>query len=84
MHIWLTIFSTIFFVLDFVDNILFSADSIAYIEFKTEAEAEKMLEEAQGTDIQGRSIIVDFVGEKSQKGGKVAGKLYGHLITLYS
>lgn len=68
-----------------MDNIiLFSTDSIAYIEFKTEAEAEKMLEEAQGTDIQGRSIIVDFVGEKSQKGGKVAGKFYGHLRTLYS
>uniref|UniRef100_A0A8P4KEN7 Nucleolin n=1 Tax=Dicentrarchus labrax TaxID=13489 RepID=A0A8P4KEN7_DICLA len=45
---------------------------IAYIEFKTEAEAEKMLEEAQGADVQGRSIMVDFVGEKSQKGGKVS------------
>lgn len=33
-----------------------------------------MLEEAQGIDVQGRSIIVDFVGEKSQKGGKPAGK----------
>lgn len=49
-------------------------DSIAYIEFKTEAEAEKMLEEAQGADVQGRSIMVDFVGEKSQKGAKVPGK----------
>lgn len=48
--------------------------SIAYIEFKSEADAEKMLEEAQGLDVQGRSIIVDFVGEKSQKGGKGAGK----------
>ncbi|XP_070817080.1 nucleolin isoform X4 [Chaetodon trifascialis] len=45
---------------------------IAYIEFKTEAEAEKMLEEAQGADVQGRSILVDYVGEKSQKGAKVA------------
>lgn len=35
-----------------------------------------MLEEAQGIDVQGRSIIVDFVGEKSQKGGKPAGKFY--------
>ncbi|XP_034386569.1 nucleolin [Cyclopterus lumpus] len=41
---------------------------IAYIEFKTEAEAEKMLEEAQGADVQGRSIMVDYVGDKSQKG----------------
>lgn len=48
-------------------------DSIAYIEFKSEAEAEKMLEETQGTDVQGRSIMVDFVGDKSQKGGKVSG-----------
>uniref|UniRef100_UPI0037E78578 nucleolin n=1 Tax=Semicossyphus pulcher TaxID=241346 RepID=UPI0037E78578 len=45
---------------------------IAYIEFKSEAEAEKMLEEAQGADVQGRSIMVDYVGEKSQKGAKVA------------
>uniref|UniRef100_A0A8D3DB79 Nucleolin n=1 Tax=Scophthalmus maximus TaxID=52904 RepID=A0A8D3DB79_SCOMX len=45
---------------------------IAYVEFKSEAEAEKMLEEAQGADVQGRSIMVDYVGEKSQKGAKVA------------
>lgn len=32
-----------------------------------------MLEEAQGADVQGRSIMVDFVGEKSQKGAKVPG-----------
>uniref|UniRef100_A0A3Q3L0N4 Nucleolin n=1 Tax=Mastacembelus armatus TaxID=205130 RepID=A0A3Q3L0N4_9TELE len=54
---------------------------IAYIEFKTEAEAEKMLEEAQGADVQGRSIIVDYVGEKSQKRAKVAEVLvqvFGH------
>ncbi|XP_068563598.1 nucleolin [Cebidichthys violaceus] len=44
---------------------------IAYIEFKSEAEAEKMLEEAQGADVQGRSIMVDYVGDKSQKGGAV-------------
>ncbi|XP_060889790.1 nucleolin [Labrus mixtus] len=44
---------------------------IAYIEFKSEAEAEKMLEEAQGAEVQGRSIMVDYVGDKSQKGAKV-------------
>ncbi|KAM6963244.1 nucleolin [Aplochiton taeniatus] len=43
---------------------------IAYIEFKTEAIAEKMLEESQGADVQGRSIMVDFTGDKSQKGGR--------------
>lgn len=56
------------------NNLFFYCNSIAYIEFKTEAEAEKMLEEAQGADVQGRSIMVDYVGEKSQKGAKVAGK----------
>lgn len=35
-----------------------------------------MLEEAQGADVQGRSIIVDYVGDKSQKGGKMPGKLF--------
>ncbi|XP_037553968.1 nucleolin [Nematolebias whitei] len=45
---------------------------IAYIEFKSEAEAEKMLEETQGADVQGRSIMVDYVGEKSQKGARVS------------
>lgn len=33
-----------------------------------------MLEEAQGADVQGRSIMVDYVGDKSQKGGRVAGE----------
>ena len=37
-----------------------------------------MLEEAQGADVQGRSIMVDYVGDKSQKGGMNAGKLTGH------
>uniref|UniRef100_A0A3Q2PT39 Nucleolin n=1 Tax=Fundulus heteroclitus TaxID=8078 RepID=A0A3Q2PT39_FUNHE len=46
---------------------------IAYIEFKDEAEAEKMMEEAQGAEFQGRSIVVDYVGEKSQKGGRAPG-----------
>lgn len=55
-------------------NFIVFSGSIAYIEFKTEAEAEKMLEEAQGADVQGRAIMVDYVGEKSQKGAKVAGK----------
>ncbi|XP_015228580.1 PREDICTED: nucleolin isoform X3 [Cyprinodon variegatus] len=49
-----------------------SSRGIAYIEFKTEAEAEKMLEEAQGADLQGRSIMVDYVGDKSQKGARMS------------
>jgi len=34
-----------------------------------------MLEEAQGADVQGRSIMVDYVGDKSQKGPTTPGKL---------
>lgn len=63
---------------------LFCPDSIAYIEFKTEAEAEKMLEEAQGADVQGRSIMVDFVGEKSQKGAKVPGNQTVQMLSCKS
>uniref|UniRef100_A0A9J8BG34 Nucleolin n=1 Tax=Cyprinus carpio carpio TaxID=630221 RepID=A0A9J8BG34_CYPCA len=47
-----------------------SSRGIAYLEFKSEAIAEKAMEEAQGSDVQGRSIIIDFTGEKSQKGGR--------------
>lgn len=56
---------------------LFVLHRIAYVEFKTEADAEKMLEEAQGADVQGRSIVVDYVGEKSQRGAKVSGRCLG-------
>ncbi|NXG26345.1 NUCL protein, partial [Grallaria varia] len=40
---------------------------MAYVEFKTEAEANKALEEKQGTEIEGRAVIIDFTGEKSQQ-----------------
>ena len=47
---------------------------IAYIEFKTEADAEETLEEKQGTEIDGRSISLYYTGEKDQsqdhRGGK--------------
>ncbi|NXV42979.1 NUCL protein, partial [Uria aalge] len=50
-----------------------SSKGMAYIEFKTEAEANKALEEKQGTEIDGRAMVIDFTGEKShqdhQKGG---------------
>ncbi|EPQ20071.1 F-box only protein 17 [Myotis brandtii] len=36
---------------------------IAYIEFKTEADAEKTLEEKQGTEIDGRSISLYYTGK---------------------
>ncbi|XP_075386203.1 nucleolin [Tenrec ecaudatus] len=39
---------------------------IAYLEFKTEADAEKTLEEKQGTEIDGRSISLYYTGEKGQ------------------
>ncbi|XP_062041237.1 nucleolin-like [Lepus europaeus] len=39
---------------------------IAYIEFKTEADAEKTFEEKQGTEIDGRSVSLYYTGEKGQ------------------
>ncbi|NXP08172.1 NUCL protein, partial [Thinocorus orbignyianus] len=50
-----------------------NSKGMAYIQFKTEAEADKALEEKQGTEIDGRAMVIDFTGEKShqdhQKGG---------------
>ncbi|NXQ99548.1 NUCL protein, partial [Sagittarius serpentarius] len=50
-----------------------NSKGMAYVEFKTEAEANKALEEKQGTEIDGRAMVIDFTGEKShqehQKGG---------------
>ncbi|XP_014801534.1 PREDICTED: nucleolin [Calidris pugnax] len=50
-----------------------SSKGMAYIQFKTEAEANKALEEKQGTEVDGRAMVIDFTGEKShqdhQKGG---------------
>ncbi|NWH35356.1 NUCL protein, partial [Chloropsis hardwickii] len=44
-----------------------SSKGMAYVEFKTEAEANKALEEKQGTEIEGRAVVIDFTGEKSQQ-----------------
>ncbi|NXR55902.1 NUCL protein, partial [Hippolais icterina] len=44
-----------------------SSRGMAYIEFKTEAEANKAMEEKQGTEIEGRAVVIDFTGEKSQQ-----------------
>ncbi|XP_037262972.1 nucleolin [Falco rusticolus] len=50
-----------------------NSKGMAYVEFKSEAEANKALEEKQGTEIDGRAMVIDFTGEKShqehQKGG---------------
>ncbi|NXY50651.1 NUCL protein, partial [Ceuthmochares aereus] len=50
-----------------------NSKGMAYIEFKTEADANKALEEKKGTEIDGRTMVIDFIGEKShqehQKGG---------------
>ncbi|NXJ73578.1 NUCL protein, partial [Trogon melanurus] len=50
-----------------------NSKGMAYIEFKTEADANKALEEKQGTEVDGRAMVIDFTGEKShqehQKGG---------------
>ncbi|KFP84793.1 Nucleolin, partial [Apaloderma vittatum] len=44
-----------------------NSKGMAYIEFKTEAEANKALEEKQGTEVDGRAMVIDFTGEKSQQ-----------------
>ncbi|KFP93324.1 Nucleolin, partial [Haliaeetus albicilla] len=44
-----------------------NSKGMAYIEFKTEAEANKALEEKQGTEIDGRAMVIDFTGEKSHQ-----------------
>ena len=53
-----------------IDDWPFPVNSIAFIEFKSEAIAEKVMEEAQGSEVQGRSIMLDFIGDKSKQGGK--------------
>ncbi|XP_070609902.1 nucleolin isoform X2 [Erythrolamprus reginae] len=50
-----------------------NSKGIAYIEFKSEADAEKALEK-QGMEIEGRPIVLDFVGEKSQQDSRKPGK----------
>ncbi|XP_027731085.1 nucleolin [Vombatus ursinus] len=47
---------------------------IAYVEFKTEADVDKALEEKQGTEIDGRALILDYTGEKSQGQENARGK----------
>ncbi|XP_043558243.1 nucleolin isoform X2 [Chiloscyllium plagiosum] len=42
-----------------------SSRGIAYIEFESEAAANSALEEKQGTDVDGRAIVIDFTGDKS-------------------
>ncbi|XP_026546402.1 nucleolin isoform X2 [Notechis scutatus] len=50
-----------------------NSKGIAYIEFKSEADAEKALEK-QGMEIDGRPIVLDYVGEKSQQDSRKPGK----------
>ncbi|XP_021252768.1 nucleolin isoform X1 [Numida meleagris] len=50
-----------------------SSKGMAYIEFKTEAEAEKALEEKQGTEVDGRAMVIDYTGEKSQQENQKGG-----------
>lgn len=47
---------------------------IAYIEFKSEADAQKNLEEKQGTEIDGRSVSLYYTGEKGQQRQERTGK----------
>ena len=42
------------------------SERIAYIDFKSQADAQRALEEKQGTEIGGLAVVLDLVGEKSQ------------------
>ncbi|XP_073445414.1 nucleolin [Dendrobates tinctorius] len=46
-----------------------SSKGIAYVEFNSEEEANQAIEEQQGAEIEGRSIVVDFTGDKSKNAG---------------
>ncbi|XP_073482616.1 nucleolin [Aquarana catesbeiana] len=46
-----------------------TSKGIAYVEFSTEAEADKAIEEKQGSEVEGRAIFIDYTGEKSQNSG---------------
>ncbi|XP_077146292.1 nucleolin-like isoform X1 [Ranitomeya variabilis] len=46
-----------------------SSKGIAYVEFNSEEEANQAIEEHQGAEIEGRSIVVDFTGDKSKNAG---------------
>ena len=50
------------------------------MDFKTEFIAEKVLKAKQGTDVGGRAIIIDFLGEKSAQMSKQVPGMY---TTLY-
>ncbi|XP_077343800.1 nucleolin [Lithobates pipiens] len=46
-----------------------TSKGIAYVEFSTEAEADKAIEEKQGAEVEGRAIFIDYTGDKSQNSG---------------
>ncbi|XP_033097783.1 nucleolin-like isoform X2 [Anneissia japonica] len=50
----------------------------AYVEFSTEEEVKAAIEEHQGTELEGRSIFLDYVGDKrSASGGGFGGGGFG-------
>lgn len=77
MNCWLSfiIITQFLFFKEYVPCFCFVFYSIAYVEFKTEADAERTMEETQGSEVQGRSIIIDYTGEKSHMGARASGKL---------
>uniref|UniRef100_A0A8C5LRG2 Nucleolin n=1 Tax=Leptobrachium leishanense TaxID=445787 RepID=A0A8C5LRG2_9ANUR len=59
-----------------------SSKGIAYVEFNSEEDANKALEEKQGTEIEGRAIFLDFTGSKSQNAGGRKSGLQGDSKTI--
>ncbi|KAM3932094.1 nucleolin isoform 3-T3 [Leptodactylus fuscus] len=46
-----------------------NSKGVAYVEFNTEADADQAIQDKQGTEIEGRSLFIDYTGEKSQNAG---------------
>jgi hypothetical protein len=57
--------------------------SFAYIEFASEAIAEKHYKSLQGAKIKDAEIFVDYVGEKSKKAPPSSKKESGWCSTVY-
>ncbi|KAM4772484.1 nucleolin isoform 2-T2 [Rhinophrynus dorsalis] len=59
-----------------------ASKGIAYVEFGSEAEADKALEEKQGAELEGRSLFLDYTGNKSQNSGARRGPSAGDAKVL--
>lgn len=66
-------------------------NSVAFVEFKKESTARKVRQKKQGVEIQGRVVIVDFVGEtiaarssQATKANDDSNDTKGKLLVIYT